>query len=331
VTPTALVPLGKTGLSVTELGIGLAPIGGLYADVSDEQARATVDRAWDRGVRLFDTAPLYGYGRSETRAGAALRDRSGFVLSTKVGRVLVRDEAGSAGSPADRREAPGAGHDSSAAQEFWTGVDPAVTPVFDFSTAGVRRSFEESLRRLGRDRVDVVHLHDPDDHLGQAVAEAYPELVRLRDEGLITAIGAGANSGAVLAHLIERVDLDVVLMAGRYTLLDRSGEQLLELAHDRGVAVIAAGVFNSGILAEPRPGATFNYEKAGDDLVQRALRLQQLCGEYGVPLRAAAVQFPLRHPAVASVLVGTRSAAEVDDAVDVARHEVPQELWEALV
>ena len=307
-----LVPLGRTGLSVTELGIGLAPIGGLFADVSDQQARATVDRAWDRGVRLFDTSPLYGYGRSETRAGAALRDRSQFVLSTKVGRVLVKDESGDAG------------------QEFWAGVDPTVTPVFDFSAAGVRRSFEESLRRLGRDRVDIVHLHDPDDHLGQAVAEAYPELVRLRDEGLITAIGAGANSGAVLAHLIERVDLDVVLLAGRYTLLDRTGEQLLDLAGERGVAVIAAGVFNSGILADPRPGATFDYETAGAELVERAQRLAKVCADHAVPLRAAAVQFALRHPAVTSVLVGTRSPEEVDDAVAMAAHPVPAQLWELL-
>jgi D-threo-aldose 1-dehydrogenase len=310
-----LVPLGRTSLSVTELGIGLAPIGGLYADVSDEQARATVDRSWDCGVRLFDTSPLYGYGRSETRAGAALRDRSEFVLSTKVGRVLVKDESG---------------QDSTAGQEFWAGVDPTVTPVFDFSASGVRRSFEDSLRRLGRDRVDVVHLHDPDDHLDQAVAEAYPELVRMRDEGLITAIGAGANSGAVLAHLIERVDLDVVLLAGRYTLLDRTGEHLLKLAGQRGVAVIAAGVFNSGILADPRPGATFNYETADADLLDRAQRLAKLCAEYAVPLRAAAVQFALRHPAVTSVLVGTRSPEEVDDAVAMAAHPVPEQLWELL-
>ncbi|NUO58922.1 MAG: aldo/keto reductase [Hamadaea sp.] len=306
------VELGRTGLSVTRLGLGLAPIGGLYADVSEGQARQTVDRAWDRGVRLFDTAPFYGYGRSETRSGAALRDRSAHVLSTKVGRVLEREDHGDVDP------------------DVWAGVDPSVRPVFDFSAAGVRRSFEDSLRRLGRDRVDVVHLHDPDDHLDQAVAEAYPELVRLRDEGLVTAIGAGANRADVLAYLVERVDLDVVLMAGRYTLLDRSGTGLLDLAADRGVAVIAAGVFNSGILADPRPGATFDYAAADDDLVNRALRLKQIAEAHGVPLRAAAVQFPLRHPAVASVLVGLRSPAEVDDAADMIETTIPDELWAAI-
>ncbi|NUR49084.1 MAG: aldo/keto reductase [Hamadaea sp.] len=306
------VELGRTGLSVTRLGLGLAPIGGLYADVSPEQARATVDRAWDRGVRLFDTAPFYGYGRSETRSGEALRGRAGHVLSTKVGRVLERQDDGE--SDAD----------------VWAGVDPSVRPVFDFSASGVRRSFEDSLRRLDRDRVDVVHLHDPDDHLEQAVAEAYPELVRLRDEGLITAVGAGANSPDVLAYLVERADLDVVLMAGRYTLLDRSGTDLLDLAAERGVAVIAAGVFNSGILADPRPGATFDYAAADEVLLDRALRLKEIAEAHGVPLRAAAVQFPLRHPAVASVLVGLRSPEEVDDAVDMLAVPIPDELWAAI-
>ncbi|MCP2327691.1 D-threo-aldose 1-dehydrogenase [Hamadaea flava] len=303
------VELGRTGLTVTRLGLGLAPIGGLYADVSEHQARQTVDRAWDRGIRLFDTAPFYGYGRSELRSGEALRDRGAHVLSTKVGRVLERQD------------------DGDTDPDVWVGVDPTVRPVFDFSAAGVRRSFEDSLRRLGRDRMDVVHLHDPDDHLEQAVAEAYPELVRLRDEGLITAIGAGANSVEVLAYLVERVDLDVVLMAGRYTLLDRSGTDLLDRAADRGVAVIAAGVFNSGILADPQPGSTFNYAAADEELLNRALRLKRLAEEHGVPLRAAAVQFPLRHPAIAAVLVGLRSPEEVDDAADMIEAAVPDELW----
>jgi D-threo-aldose 1-dehydrogenase len=312
-TPENRVPLGKTGLAVTELGLGLAPIGGLYADLGDDQARATVDRGWERGLRFFDTAPLYGYGRSEVRTGAALRRREDFVLSTKVGRVLAQASEGDAG------------------QEFWAGVDPSVTPVFDFSAAGIRKSLEDSLRRLGVDRVDVVHLHDPDDHLDQAVGQAYPELIRLRDEGLVTAIGAGANSGAVLAHLIERVDLDIVLMAGRYTLLDRTGTPLLDLAASRGIPVIAAGVFNSGILADPVPGARFNYSAADPELLARALETKRLCEEYGVPLRAAAIQVPTLHPAVAAVLVGVRSPAEVDDAVAMAAYAVPGELWNRLV
>lgn len=311
-TPDKLVPLGPTGLHVTELGLGLAPIGGLYADVDDERARATVDRGWDRGLRLFDTAPLYGYGRSERRTGAALAGRAGHVLSTKVGRVLNTSDGADGG------------------QEFWAGVDPSVVPVFDFSAAGVRRSLEESLERLGVDRVDIAHLHDPDDHLEQAAAEAYPELVRMKEEGLVGAIGAGANSGAVLRYLLERAALDVVLMAGRYTLLDRDGLPLLDWAAERGVPVIAAGVFNSGILADPQPGARFNYSEAGADLLGRALVMKAACEEAGVPLRAAAIQFAARHPAVTAVLVGVRAAEEVDDAVEMAAHPIPEELWERL-
>lgn len=310
--PDKLVPLGATGLQVTELGLGLAPIGGLYADVDDEQARAAVDRGWDHGLRLFDTAPLYGYGRSERRTGAALRCRAGHVLSTKVGRVLHTTGSGDGG------------------QEFWAGVDPAVTPVFDYSAAGVRRSLADSLERLGVDRVDIAHLHDPDDHLDEAVAQAYPEMVRMKSEGLIGAIGAGANSGAVLAYLLERVELDVVLLAGRYTLLDRAGRALLDLAARQGVPVIAAGVFNSGILADPQPGARFNYSEADPALVARALALKELCEAAGVPLRAAAIQFAARHPAVATVLVGVRAAQEVDDAVAMAAHPIPDELWDRL-
>jgi D-threo-aldose 1-dehydrogenase len=312
VTPDKLVPLGATGLHVTELGLGLAPIGGLYRDVDDEHARATVDRGWHRGLRLFDTAPLYGYGRSERRTGAALAGRAGHVLSTKVGRVLTKTDGGNGG------------------QDFWAGVDAAVTPVFDFSAAGVRRSLEDSLERLGVARVDIAHLHDPDDHLEQAAAEAYPELVRLREEGLVGAIGVGANSGAVLEFFLERVDLDVVLMAGRYTLLDRDGLPLLDMAASQGVPVITAGVFNSGILADPQPGARFNYSEADPALVAKALEMKARCEEAGVPLRAAAIQFAARHPAVAAVLVGVRAPEEVDDAVAMAAYPVPEALWERL-
>jgi D-threo-aldose 1-dehydrogenase len=312
VTPDELVPLGATGLHVTELGLGLAPIGGLYADVDDDLARATVSRGWDRGLRLFDTAPLYGYGRSERRTGEALQGRSGHVLSTKVGRVLQ------------------ANGDSDGGQDFWAGVDPTVAPVFDYSAAGVRRSLEDSLERLGVDSVDIAHMHDPDDHLDQAVAEAYPEMVRMKSEGLIGAIGAGANSGAVLAHLVQNVELDVALLAGRYTLLDRGGLPFLELARERGVPVIAAGVFNSGILADPKPGARFNYSQADPALVERALELAEICGAAGVPLRAAAIQFALRHPAVVAVLVGARSPEEVDDAVAMAARAIPADFWTEL-
>lgn len=307
-----LVRIGRTDVRVTRLGLGLAPIGGLYSPVGEAQARATVEHAWRLGIRYFDVAPLYGNGLAERRAGPVLagKPRSEFVLSTKVGRLLR-----SGGSDA---------------QDIW--AEPtAVTPVFDFSADGVRASYAESLRRLKLGRADILHLHDPDDYLAQAAAEALPELVRMRDEGLIRAVSAGMNDAKPLADLVRTGELDCVLLAGRYTLLDQSGlAELLPLCADRGVSVIAAGVFNSGLLADPRPGASFDYAPAPPEVLERALTLRSVCEAHGVPLRAAAVQFPLTHPAVACVLVGARSAAEVEDAVRMAAVPVPEALWRDL-
>src|SRR5512142_1764986 len=230
VDPTERVPLGNTGLLVTRLGFGLSPIGGLYRPVDDGEARATVDQGWAEGVRLFDTAPLYGFGLSERRAGAALagRPRADYVLSTKVGRLL---EPGGA-DPHER--------------EVWPQAPADVAPRFDFSAAGVRRSLADSLERLGLDRVDVVHLHDPDDHVPAALTQAYPELARLRAEGVVGAVGPGVNSAPLLARFLRETSapgLDCAILAGRYTLLDQSGlDEALPLAAERGVAVLAAGV-----------------------------------------------------------------------------------------
>jgi len=311
VDPTTRVPFGRTGLSVTRLGLGLAPIGGLFTPVGDAVAAATVARAWDRGLRLFDTAPLYGYGLSERRTGAVLasRPRAEFVLATKVGRVLE----------------PG-GTD---AQDFWPEAPPGITPRFDFSAPAVHRSLAGSLDRLGLDRVDVVHVHDPDDHLDEALGEAVPALVELRKEGRIGAVSVGMNQVPALIRFVAEIDgLDAVLVAGRYTLLDRSaGDELLPLCLERGVAVLAAGVYNSGLLADPAPGARYDYRTAPEALIARAQALRALCEQHGVPLRAAAIQFPARHPAVTAVVVGARSAAEVDDAVAMFAHPIPDALW----
>jgi D-threo-aldose 1-dehydrogenase len=307
--PLATTALAGAGVALNRLGVGLAPIGGLYTPVGAQQARDTVDRAWDLGLRFFDTAPFYGYGLSELRVGAALAGRAGYTLSTKVGRVLA---------PTSERDG------------VWADSATGLSARFDFSAAGVRRSLEDSLERLDVAGVDLVHLHDPDGHLAQAAAEAYPELVRARDEGLVRAIGVGTNSADVASYLMDRVDLDVVLLAGRYTLLDRSGLALLDRAAERGVAVIAAGVFNSGLLADPRPGATYDYGPADDALLGRALQLRQICQQYDVPLRAAAINWPARHPAVASVLVGVRSAAEVEDALAMTAVDIPESLWDEL-
>jgi D-threo-aldose 1-dehydrogenase len=311
--PTARVRLGRGELTTTRLGLGTAPIGGLYTPVDEPRAVATVARAWDRGLRLFDTAPFYGYGSSERRVGLALagRPRGEFVLSTKVGRLLV----------------PG-GEDT---DETWADPPTEATPRFDFSYAAVRRSLESSLDRLGLDRVDVLLLHDPDNHYDQALADGYRALSDLRADGVIGAVGAGMNQAEMLTRLVREAPapgLDCLLLAGRYTLLDQAGlAELLPTCADRGVGVIVGGAYNSGLLADPSPGARFNYAPAPPALLERARALSRACERHGVPLRAAALQFPLGHPAVRTVLVGARSPEEVDDAVAMFAHPIPAALW----
>lgn len=308
--------LGRSTVRVTELAFGAAAIGNLFTAVTDAEAEQAVHTAWDAGVRYFDTAPHYGLGLSERRLGAALRSRprNEYVVSSKVGRLL--------------EPTPGAPGDD-LANGF--AVPATHRRRWDFSARGVRRSIEGSLERLGLDRIDIVYLHDPDDHAGPALDQAYPELDRMRREGTVGAIGVGMNQADLLARFIRETDLDAVLLAGRYTLLDQGGlTELLPLATDRGVDVVIGGVFNSGLLADPRPGATYDYTAAPPDLLSRALDLKTVCERHGVPLRAAALRFPLGHPAVASVLVGTRSAAEARDAAAMLAHAVPDALWAEL-
>jgi D-threo-aldose 1-dehydrogenase len=293
------------------LGLGTAALGGLFAAVDDDEALATIDRAWERGIRFFDTAPLYGHGLAEDRLGRALagRARDEYVLATKVGRLLRTD------APPD----PG--------QSFWHGA-PAAKPVFDFSADGVRRSHVESLDRLGLDRVDVLHVHDPDDHYEEALSGALPALGQLRDEGAIEAVGVGMNQVELPARFVREAGVDCLLVAGRWTLLDRSaGADLLPLCRDRGVAVIAGGALNSGLLAG---GATFDYLPAPPAWRDRAARLGETCRRHDVPLLAAALQFPLRHPAVASLLLGPRSVAELDESLDALTLEIPDYVWDEL-
>lgn len=309
--------LGRSPVFVTELSFGGAPIGNLFTEVSDDDATAAIDAAWEGGIRTFDTAPHYGLGLSERRLGAALRrrDRDEYVICTKVGRLLT---PGAPGMPAGRDT---------------EGFAVAASHVrrFDFSADGVRRSLEASLDRLGLDRVDIALIHDPDDHGEQALREAYQALERLRTEGTVRAIGAGMNQAAMLTRFVEETDVDVVLVAGRYTLIDQSAaDALLPAALRRGVSVIAGGVFNSGLLAAPALGATYDYQSAPEGLISRARRLEQACARFGVPLRAAAARFPLTHPAVASVLIGARSAAEITDAITARGTVIPAALWETL-
>jgi D-threo-aldose 1-dehydrogenase len=321
---TATLPrrrVGRSQVLVTELSFGGAAIGNMFTAVSDDDARAAIDAAWDGGIRTFDTAPHYGLGLSERRLGDALRDRprDEYVLSTKVGRLL---------EPAD----PG-GRDPGSGGRDSEGFDVPADRVrrFDFSADGVRRSLEASLGRLGLDRVDIALIHDPDDYGEQALREAYPALEKLRAEGVVRAIGAGMNQAELLTRFVTETDIDVVLVAGRYTLLDRSAaDELLPAAQRRGVSVVAGGVFNSGVLAAPVPGATYDYQAAPEALITRARELERVCALYDVPLRAAAARFPLTHPAVASVLIGVRNAAEITDAIRLRDVSIPTALWDAL-
>lgn len=311
--PRERVPLGRTQLSVTRLGLGTAPLGGLFQAVDEGEGVRVVERAWNAGIRFFDTAPLYGHGLAETRLGKVLRHkpRDEFTFATKVGRLLR----------ADAQAEPG---------QSFRGIPP-VNPVFDFSYDGVMRSFEESLERLRLDRIDILHIHDPDDHFDEAIDGAYRALARLRAEGVIKAIGAGMNQAEMLTRFARDGDFDCFLLAGRYTLLDQIGlKELLPECEKRGIAIIAGGVYNSGILADPKPGAYYNYRPAPDDLVQRAQRIRDVCARHNVPLKAAAVQFPLGHPAVTAVLVGCRSVDEVDDNIQMFGHEIPPALWQDL-
>ncbi|WP_336631322.1 MULTISPECIES: aldo/keto reductase [unclassified Microbacterium] len=314
--------LSRTGSRIpplTEIGFGASQIGNLYREVEDDTAQRAVDAAWEAGIRYFDTAPHYGLGLSERRLGTALRSRprDAFVLSTKVGRILVPDPGG-AGRADDEGFA----------------VPATARRVWDFSRDGILRSIDDSLTRLGLDRIDIAYLHDPDDHWEEASTSGVDALADLRDQGVVRAIGAGMNRAAMLADFVERCDIDVVMVAGRHTLLDgEARERLLPLAAERGVAVVAAAVYNSGLLSTARPpavGARFDYDAAPTALVERAHAIADVCERHGVELPAAAVHYPLRDPQVASVVVGMRTAAQVTSTLARWRAEVPAALWDEL-
>lgn len=321
--PTERSAIGATGVEVTRLGFGSAPMGGLYRAVADSEAEAVVGRAWDLGIRHFDVAPLYGYGAAERRLGAALagRPRDEFVVSTKVGRLVRRIGEIPAGAEIDAQALDGRSN------AYYADVGDRRM-VFDYSYDGVLRSVDESLERLRLDRIDILFVHDPDGHERAALDGAFPALVRLRDEGVVRAIGAGMNQAPMLARFVRELDLDVLLVAGRYTLLDQVAlTELLPLCVDRGVAVVVGGVMNSGVLADPRPGSAFDYAPASDAIVERARRLAAVCERHGVPLKAAAVQFPLAHPAVVSVVAGVRRIEHLDEYPALMRWPIPDDLW----
>lgn len=301
-------------IPLPRLGFGGGPIGNLFTEVSDAEAFGALEAAWDAGIRYFDTAPHYGLGLSERRIGEFLagKPRSSFVVSTKVGRVLE----------------PCTGGGDDRANGF--AVPATHRRRWDFSADGVRRSLESSLDRLGLDRVDVVHVHDPDEHGDQAIAEAVPALAALRSEGVVRAVGVGMNQWELPARFVRETDVDVVLLAGRYTVLDQTGAGLLELCASRGVSVVSAGVFNSGLSARPEVGDTYDYRAAPVALVEKARRIAEVCSRHGVTLPQAAIAFPFRHPAVTSVLLGVRTADEMRANASTASEPVPDALWDDL-
>ena len=305
--------LGRSAVEVTELGFGGGPLGGLFTQLDDDTAAAALAAAWDCGIRYFDTSPHYGIGQSERRIGSFLRGkpRAEFTLSTKVGRLLIPQEA--------------AGRMDESFQ-----VPATHRRVWDFSRDGVLRSFEDSLARLDTDRIDVLFLHDAEDHFEAALRDGYPALAELRAQHAVGAIGAGMYDTAKLTRLVQETDVDVVMLAGRYTLLNHSAvDDLLPACAARGVSVLAVSVFNSGILATPRPaaGATFDYEPAAPELLRRAHRIADVCEAHGVTLPQAAMAFPLLHPVVAGIVIGMRSAEEAQWNAEAFRAEVPAGLW----
>ena len=313
--PLQKVQIGKTSLWVTRLGLGGAPLGGLFEDVQGEAAVATIHRAVELGINFFDTAPLYGHGKSEKWMGQGLAGipSDSRVLATKVGRVLDPVAPGTLEKDEFDNPAP-------------------FKPVFDFSYDGVMRSFNDSLKRLQVDRIDILHIHDADNHYEQAIKGAYPALDQLRREGRIAAVGAGMNQAEMPARFAREGNFDCFLLAGRYTLIDHTGlKELLPLCVEKKISIIIGGPYNSGILATgAKPGAKFNYADAPPEILERVRKVAEVCDRFQVPMKAAALQFPLAHPAVASVIPGARSVAELEENFRLISHPIPGEFWAEL-
>ena len=306
------VGLAATGLEITRLGLGTAPLAGFGRSLAEDDCDALIAYALDQGINFFDTAPFYGFGKAEVRLGRGLlKNGKPYVLETKVGRVL---------DPATNPD-----------KGIFTDVLPGVAPVFDLSADGVKRSIDESLDRLGLDLIDIALMHDIENHMDQAINEAFPVLAEYRSQGIIKGVGTGLNYCAETMRMINECDLDVVLIAGRYTLLDQeAGRELIPLAQKKNVAVLAAGVFNSGVLANPRAGSTFDYAPAPEEVIQRAIKIGAFLNERGVSLTAAALQFPIQNPGVTTVVIGASDASELEKNINEFNLDLPNGLWEEL-
>lgn len=298
--------VGRSNVEVTEIGLGTAQLGDLYEELDQAEATAIVDAAWDSGVRYFDTAPHYGLGLAEARLGVALqrRPRDEYVVSTKVGRLLVPDGFG------------------------------GLVRQWDFSAAGVERSLEESLARLGLDRIDIALIHDPQEHLEDALATAYPALAKLKDSGVVGAIGVGTGDIRSLTSFVLDTEVDALMIAGRFTLLEQPAlAEIIPACAARGISVLNAGVFNSGLLATPHPLATARYEYSAvsADLLDRARQLAEAAQRHGTTLPQAALKFAARHPTVASLVLGADSPGQITENVRLAGEDRSMDdLWREL-
>ncbi len=307
------VGMKRADLELTRLSLGTAPLAGLFKSVDISESDQLIHTALDNGMNYFDTAPLYGHGLAEERLGRILGKVSQpFVLQTKVGRVLNWVEKADS-------------------VPWFPDADPHIQPVFDYSADGIKRSLEDSLKRLGVDHIDIALMHDAENHIEQAINIAYPVLADLKRQGIIKAVGIGINFCDVAIEIMKNVDLDIVLLAGRYTLLDQSAQnKLLPYALERKVDITIGGVFNSGVLADPKPGATFEYLPASDEIIKKAQDIRAFLSKQGIPLTAAALQFPLRHPAVTSVLTGSRDSKELLANMADFDLELPEDIWNQL-
>jgi len=307
------VGMKRVDLELTRLSLGTAPLAGLFKSVDISESDQLIHTALDSGMNYFDTAPLYGHVLAEERLGRILGNvTKPFVLQTKVGRVLNWVEKA---DPVP----------------WFPDADPHIQPVFDYSADGIKRSLDESLKRLGVDQIDIALMHDAENHIPQAINIAYPVLADLKRQGIIKAIGIGINFCDVAVEIMKSVDLDIVLLAGRYTLLDQSAQnKLLPYALERKVDITIGGVFNSGVLADPKPGATFEYLPASDEIIKKAQDIGAFLSKQGIPLTAAALQFPLRHPAVTSVLTGSRNSKELLANMADFDLELPEDIWNQL-
>ena len=307
------VKLKRSNVEVTRLSLGTAPLGGLFKAVTDADGDEMLNTALDIGINYFDTAPQYGHGVAEIRLGKALRNaKVPYVIETKVGRTLEKVEN---------------------AELFpWFPDAPRdVMPIFDYTADGIKKAFDQSLERMGLDHLDIVLMHDAEDHVKEAIENAFPVLADYRSQGLIKAVGIGINYVEQALQIMKGTDLDIALIAGRYTLLDQIAHRDLfpyALAHN--IDITMGGVLNSGVLANPVAGATYNYLPASDEIIQRAAKIGEFLKVRGVPLIAAALQFPLRHPAVTSVLTGPRNAHELLSNVEDFNRELPADIWREL-